>query len=342
MIARAPRLFALGSSRELGERVAACLGLPLSPHEERDFEDGEHKSRPLVSVRGRDVFVLQSLYGDDALSPDGKLCRLLFFAGAVKDSGAARVTAVAPYLCYARQERRTRARDPVTTRYLASLFEAVGIDCVVTLDVHDVAAFQNAYRCHTEHLEAANLFVEHFAPLLAGREAAVVSPDAGGVKRAERLRDALARELGREIPMVFIEKRRLDGVATGRAVGEVAGRAVVILDDLISTGTTLRQAARACREEGAGEIYAAATHGLFVGGAPELLADPNLARVVVTGSVPPFRVAPGPAREKVVVLDVAPLLAAAVERLHDDGSLVELLEVREAPPEKRAVRSAPV
>lgn len=340
MIARAPLLFALRSTRELGERVAACLGLPLSSHEEREFDDGEHKSRPLVSVRGRDVFVLHSLYSDAAESPNDKLCRLLFFAGALKDAGAARVTAVAPYLCYARQERRTRARDPITTRYVASLFEAVGIDCVVALDVHDVAAFQNAFRCHTEHLEATNLFVAHFAPLLAGKEAAVVSPDAGGVKRAERFRAALARELGRELPMVFIEKQRLDGVVTGRAVGEVAGRAVVIVDDLISTGTTLRQAARACREQSAGEVYAAATHGLFVSGAPELLADPNLARVVVTNSVPPFRVDPARVAEKVTVLDVAPLLASAIERLHDDGSLVELLDVREAPRGK-ALRSAP-
>lgn len=326
MIDRAPLFFALRSSRELGEKVAACLDLPVSPHEEHEFEDGEHKCRPLVSVRGRDVFVLQSLHGDEAQSPNDKLCRLLFFAGVLKDAAAARVTVIAPYLCYARQERKQGARDPVTTRYVASLFEAVGTDCVVALDVHDIGAFQNAFRCRTEHLEATSLFVEHFTPLLAGREAAVVSPDAGGVKRAGRFRGALAQALGRAIPMIFIEKQRVDDVVTGRAVGDVRGRVAVILDDLISTGATLRHAAHACREQGAAAVYAAATHGLFVGGARELLASPELARVVVTDSVPPFRVALGPAREKVVVLDVAPLLAAAIERLHDDGSLVELLE----------------
>lgn len=326
MIDRAPLLFALCATRELGEKVAAGLDLPLSPHEECGFADGEHKVRPLVSVRGRDVFILQSLHGDAGQSPDDKLCRLLFFVGALKDAAAARVTVVAPYLCYARQERKAKPRDPVATRYVAALFEAVGTDCVVTLDVHDVAAFQNAFRCRSEHLEARNLFVRHFAPLLAGREAAVVSPDAGGVKRAERFRESLARALGREVPMVFIEKRRLDGVVTGRAVGDVAGRVAVILDDLISTGTTLRQAARACREQGAAEVHAAATHGLFIGGAPELLADPNLSQVVVTATVPPFGIAPKWLGRKVVVLDVAPLLAAALERLHDDGSIVELLE----------------
>jgi ribose-phosphate pyrophosphokinase len=327
MSARAPLLFALEASRELGEKVAARLGVPLARHEERGFEDGEHKTRPLVSVRGHDVYVLQSLHGEARESPNDKLCRLLFFVGALKDAAAARVTVVAPYLCYARKERRTKSRDPVTTRYVASLFEAVGTDRIVTLDVHNVAAFQNAFRSPTEHLEAKSLFVQHFVPLLAGREAAVVSPDAGGFKRAEAFRAALERALARPVPTVFLAKLRSAGVVSGEAVvGEVAGRVAVVLDDLIATGTTLIRAARACRERGAAEVHAAATHGLFLGGARELLSEPALRQVVVTGSVPPLRVDPELARGKLVVLDLAPLLAAAIERLHDDGSIVELLE----------------
>jgi ribose-phosphate pyrophosphokinase len=323
MIDRAPLLFALEATRALGEKVAACLDLPLSPHEERSFADGEHKARPLSSVRGRDVYILQSLHGGVAQSPNDKLCRLLFFAGAVKDAGAARVTVIAPYLCYTRSERKTKARDPVTTRYVASLFEAVGIDCVVTLDVHDLAAFQNAFRCKTEHLEAKNLFVQFFAPLLAGREATVVSPDAGGFKRAEQLRRALVRALGREIPMAFIAKQRVDGVTGEEVVGNVDGRAAIILDDMISTGSTLCRAVRACRNRGATEVHAAATHGLFVGGAPELMAEPSLTQLVVTDSVAPFPDVPG---GRLVTVEIAPLLAGAVERLHDDRSIVELLE----------------
>lgn len=325
MIDAAPLLFALGSSRELGERVAMALGLPLSPHEEREFEDGEHKARPLVSVRGRDVFVLHSLYGEPGQSPNDKLCRLLFFTGALKDAGAARVTAVVPYLCYARKERKTKSRDPVTTRYVASLFTAVGTDCVLTIDVHDLAAFQNAFGCRTEHLEARKLFSAYLVPLL-GKRAAVVSPDVGGYRRAEALRARLERT-GDDVTMAFLEKQRSAGVVSGEAmVGDVAGRAVVIVDDLISTGTTLRRAVRACRERGATAVYAAATHGLFVGGAAELLAEPGLDKLVVTDSVPPFRLDPGVVRQKLVVLPLAPLLAAAIERLHDDGSLVALLE----------------
>jgi ribose-phosphate pyrophosphokinase len=323
---QAPLLFAPKHSAALGQSVALALGLALAPSEEREFDGGEHKMRSLVDVRGRDVYVIQSLAGDAQASANDKLCRLLLFIGALHDAGASSITACTPYLCYARKDRRTQSRDPVTTRYVAALFEAVGVDRVVVVDVHDLAAFQNAFRCRTEHLEAKVLFVAHFAPLLAGREVAVVSPDAGGAKRAERFRQGLAWALGRDVPLAFLEKQRSAGVVGGEAVvGEVAGRAVVVLDDLVSTGTTLCRAARACRERGAAAVYAAATHGLFVGGAPELWAEPGLAQVVVTDGVPPFRVDPARAGEKLVVLEIAPLLAAAIERLHGGGSIVELL-----------------
>src|SRR5262245_51500598 len=121
-------VFALNASRESGENVCAHLGSSLSAHEEREFEDGEQKLRPLVNVRGRDVFVVESLYGDSRLTVNDKLCRLLFFLGALRDASAGRVTAVVPYLCYARKDRKSKRRDPVTTRYVAALFEAVGVN----------------------------------------------------------------------------------------------------------------------------------------------------------------------------------------------------------------------
>ena len=138
-------VFAPKSGREFGERVCSHLGIAPCALEERDFEDGEHKTRPLESVRGKDVFVIQSLYGDAGQSVNDKLCRLLFFLGALRDASAERVTAVVPYLCYARKDRRSKSRDPVTTRYFAELFEAMGIDRLVTLDVHNLAAFQNEF-----------------------------------------------------------------------------------------------------------------------------------------------------------------------------------------------------
>src|ERR1019366_3171875 len=166
-------LFALDATRAYGEAVARELGMTLSPHEEREFEDGDHKTRPLVSVRGRDVYVMQSLYADAKQSVNDKLVRLLFFLGALKDASAGRLTAIVPYLAYARKDRKSKARDPVTTRYVATLFEAVGTDCVVTLDVHNLAAFQNAFRCRTDHLEAGALFVDRLVPLVGTDDLAV-------------------------------------------------------------------------------------------------------------------------------------------------------------------------
>ena len=320
-------LFALESSRTWGQAVADLLGLTLAPHEERNFEDGEHKTRPLCSVRGRDVYVMQSLYDEPAQSVNDKLCRLLFFLGAIKDAGAARVTAVVPYLAYARKDRKSKARDPVTTRYVAGLFEAVGTDVVLTLDVHNLGAYQNAFRCRAEHLEATGLFVAHFAPLLGEREVVVVAPDAGGIRRADTFRLRLSAALGRPVAMAFVEKHRSSGVVSGDlVVGDIAGRCAIVLDDLIGSGTTTLRAATACHRLGAVSVHAAASHGLFVGAAASVLADPVLNGLVVTDSVPPARLPPGPVRGKLAVASVAPLFAEAVARLHGGGSITALLE----------------
>jgi ribose-phosphate pyrophosphokinase len=321
------RLFALGETRTFGEAVSRALGIPLDAHEERDFEDGEHKIRPLVNVRGRDVFVVHALHGEPGRSVNDKLCRLLFFLGALRDAAAYRITAVVPYLCYARKDRKTKSRDPVTTRYVASLFEAVGVNRVVTLDVHNPAAFQNAFRCGTDHLEARPLFVGHLHARLAGREVAVVSPDVGGVKRADLFRESLSQKLGAPVASAFMDKRRSEGVVAGEVlVGGVAGKTALLVDDLIGTGTTVGRAARACVEAGATDVLALATHGLFLEGAREAVSDPALARVLVTNTIPPFRLDPDLVRRKVELVDAAPLVAEAIRRIHEGGSLVELLE----------------
>ncbi len=319
------RLFALGASKPLGESIARSLGIDLADHEEREFDDGEHKARPLVNVRGRDVFVVHSLYGEPGASVNDKLCRFLFFLGAVRTGAADRVTAVAPYLCYARKDKRTKARDPVTTRYVAALFEAVGVDRVLTLEVHNPAAFENAFRCGADHLVGDTLLLQSFANRSLCDRVVVVSPDVGGIKRAEGFREALERRLGRSVDGAFMEKKRSAGVVSGeRLVGEVDDSTVLLVDDVIGTGTTIRRAARACADAGATEILAAATHGLFLDGAAEMLADPAITRVVVTNTVPPFRLPSGLVREKVEVVDATPLLAEAIRRIHEGGSLVDL------------------
>ena len=317
-------LFALGASRPWGEAVARELGIELTAHEERGFEDGEHKTRTLASVRDRDVYVIHSLYGDAAQSVNDKLVRLLFFIGALKDSAAARVTAIVPYLAYARKDRRTKSRDPVSTRYVAQLLEAVGTDCVVTMDVHNLAAYQNAFRCRTEHLEAAPLFVAHLAPLLGGAETVVVSPDAGGIKRAEAFRARLAATLGRPVGAAFAEKYRSSGALSGEAlVGEVGGKVALIVDDLISAGNTLARAAAACRERGAARILAAATQGVFAPAAAGVLGASALERIVVTDTIP-LRIADASFAARVDQVATAPRFAEAIRRLHGGGSLIEL------------------
>jgi ribose-phosphate pyrophosphokinase len=319
-------LFALDGSREFGERIAAHLGIALDDHEERAFEDGEHKARPLVSVRDRDVFVVHSLHGDPDASGNDKLCKLLFFIGALRDASAARVTAVVPYLAYARKDRKTQTRDPVTTRYVAMLFEAVGVDRVLSIDVHNLAAFQNAFRCPTEHLGARPLFARHFADVLGDEPAVVLSPDVGGIKRADAFRQTLAGALDRDLGLGFMEKKRALGKVSGETLfAQVENRAVVIVDDLISTGTTMGRAARACLDQGATRVFAAATHGLFIGGAHEVVAAPHLESTVVTDTVPPFRLDPDLVAQKVVVLSAAPLFADAIKAIHTGGSIAALL-----------------
>ncbi|HSP25876.1 MAG TPA: ribose-phosphate diphosphokinase [Saliniramus sp.] len=308
------RLFALGEDRGLGDAVAKALGISLAAHEERGFEDGEHKLRPLVDVTGCDVFVLHRLHGDEAESANDRLCRLLFFIATLKDAGAARVTAVAPYLCYARKDRRTKSRDPVTMRYLAQLFEAVGVDRVISLEVHNPAAFENAFRCPTTHLSAAPLLCRRILPRLGDAEVTVVSPDLGGGKRADFFRATLEGLLMRPVAKGFVEKSRSEGVVSGDLfAGDVAGRIAIIVDDIIASGTTIARAARLCRAHGAREVIAVATHGLFSGGAGVLLEEGTVDAIVVTDAVPVGHVGAA-LRERIEIVPIATLLADAIRR----------------------------
>lgn len=324
---RPAHLFALDASRPFGERVAAALGQPLSAHEERDFEDGEHKARPLVGVRGMDAYVIHSLHGGPEESANDKLCKLLFFLGTLREAGASRVVAVVPYLAYARKDRQTKPRDPVTTRYVAQLFEAMGVETVMTLDVHNVVAFQNAFRCRTDHLDTRRLFASHIVGRLPDGAVTVLSPDPGGVKRAQLFRETLEHVIGRSVGSAMIEKRRSAGVVTGELlVGGVSGATVLIIDDLISSGGTMVRAAEACRQHGAAAVYAIAAHGLFTGNAATALASPAIDKTILTDTVPPFRLDARTIEQQLEIVSAAPLVAEAIRRHHESGSIVELLE----------------
>lgn len=309
----APLLFALKSAHEIGKLIAHHAGHPLQDHEERDFEDGEHKIRPLVDVRGQDVHVIAGLHGDTGQSVNDRLCRLLFFIGALNDAGASHVNVIAPYLCYSRKDRQTKLHDPVTTRYVGQLFEAVGTDSLTTMEVHNIAAFQNAFRCNTIHLNAYAAVARHVSAMVGREPVSVVSPDIGGAKRAELFREGLEEHLGRPVFKAFADKQRSMGKVSGDLfAGNVSGCTAVILDDLISTGTTMARVALQCREHGAGRVIVAATHG--VGGASALskLTQPAIDEVVLTNTIPQsadFMLTLG---RRLTILDVSDVFAGSL------------------------------
>ncbi len=312
-----PVLFALEGSQAFGHSVASQLGISLAAHEDRAFEDGEHKSRPLESMRGRDVYVLHTLFGEESSSVNDKLLRLLFFIATIKDTGAKRVTALLPYLSYARKDRRVKSQDPVTTRYVAQLFEAMGVDCVVALEVHNQSAFDNAFRCRTVHLEARSLFVNTLMERVGKDPVVIVSPDAGGTKRVDRFRDAWAAIAGEQPPTAFLEKRRSDGKVTGDAVvGDMTGRVAIIVDDMVASGTTLLRAAEACKNKGATRVFGVITHALFGPGSEQLYRAGAMDQLFITDSVTPQQKPDNQGR--VTTLPVAGLFAQAVRELHTD------------------------
>ncbi|WP_230559097.1 ribose-phosphate diphosphokinase [Variovorax paradoxus] len=318
--ARSMLVFSLEPDEPLGRALADALDVPLSPLEERAFPDGERKLRPLVDPRGADAYVVQSLHGGPVESPHDKICRLLMFIATLKDHGAARVTAVVPYLAYARKDRQTKPFDPLGLRCLAQWLESAGMAQLIVLEVHNVAAFQNAFRCPFIHLSVHHAF-RHLAEEIAGGGSpiAVASPDPGGVKRALLWREALEEHLREPVRFAMIDKRRSAGILSGGELvaGEVAGTNVLLLDDLVASGETLLRGARALRLSGAKSVTAFAAHGLFVGNAPQTLADDAISRLVVSDSMTPFRLPEqGPSREKLRVVSAVPLFAEAVRASH--------------------------
>jgi len=309
-------IFALDTDKAFATALAADLDESLAVHESRAFQDGEHKLRPLVDPRGDDCYVVASLHGDSQASPHDKLCDLLAFIAALRDHGARRISAVVPYLAYARKDRRTKPFDPATLRYVAQWLEASGCDQLIALEAHNVAAFDNAFRRPAVHLEVHRLFS---APATDG-PLAVVSPDPGGVKRAQLWREWLQAGLSRDIGFAMIDKRRSAGVVSSERLvaGDVAGATALLFDDLISSGETMLRAAQALRQAGARDVIAFAAHGLFIAPAAEVLADAAISRIVVSDSVPPFRLpADGPVARKLQIVSAVPLFAQAIRDCHD-------------------------
>lgn len=328
-----PLLVALSESQALAQELSAMTSIPVAPIEERTFEEGEFKLRPLISVRDRRLFVVQSLAGSDNAPVAHRLVRLLFLLFGLRDAGAASMTAVIPYLTFARKDRRTQPRDPVNSRYIAQLLEATGLCRLIALDVHNPAALDNSFRIPMDHLSAIPTFVHHFATHYSGSPIAVASPDVGGIKRAQIFRELLEQRLGRDIELAFIEKRRADGVVSmGRVVGQVSGKQVIVIDDLCASGGTLIRAAAALRAEGATDVHAAFTHTPLARGLAALVASEAVGHIVLTDSVgAESHVKSLPKAAKLCVLPIAPLFAEAIARITAGNALTPLLNCWPAP-----------
>lgn len=328
------RIFDLNPSHALGLAVAKNAGCPLSVAETVHFRGGQRKMRPLVSVRGEDVFLIAPLHG--GVLPDGGpasvndlLVQMLFFIATCRDHGAARVSAVIPWLPYARKDRRTKARDPVSARYIAQLIEAAGTDLVITADVHNPAAFQNGFRCNTVHLDTCKLFSAEVAGRADTAPLVILSPDCGGVKRAELLRQAVEVVRNQPVGFGFVEKHRASGVVTGTLfAGEVVDRDVWIFDDMIESGETMLRAAHACTERGAKSVHLLATHPFFDADFHTKLRDLGIASLTVTDTVPPH----APTQTTGVqdplfrTLSVAPMIGQCLARIHDAQAISPILD----------------
>ena len=303
------RLFSGSAHPDLARRVAEVLGVPLGKALVDRFPDGEVRVRLLESVRGEDVYLIQPT----CPPVNDHLMELLLLADAARRSSAGRINAVIPYFGYARQDKQTEGREPISARLVAGLLERVGVERVIAIDLH-APQIQGFFDIPVDHLSAEPVIANYFATRVDLENAVVVAPDAGDLKRAS----ALARRLG--LPLAFIDKERVSDteVRVRMLVGEVEGKTALIVDDEISTAGSLVEAVEALMQAGAKEVYAAATHGVYVGPALDRIAKSPVKEVAATDTCPPKE---GP---KLRTLTVAPLFAEAIWRIHRGESVSSL------------------
>ena len=304
-------VFAGRGSQELGAKIAGKLGIALGRVELKTFSNGEVYCRYLESIRGADVFIVQSTH--DPVNRD--LMELLLMIDAAKGASAHRIIAVTPWYGYSRQDKKSLPREPISARLVARMLETAGADRVLTMHLH-AGQVQGFFQVPVDHLIARPMLTQYFLDKLVPEEYVGVSPDAGRAKLAEKF----AGELG--VKPAFITKSRPEHniAEAGYVVGDVAGKAAILVDDMIDTSGTLIEAARVLREAGAARVFATATHGVFSGPAFERLASSEIEEIVVTDTIPLGRDAP----EKIKVLSVADILARSIRSIFTDGSVSEL------------------
>jgi ribose-phosphate pyrophosphokinase len=305
------------ASRELGSKITSRLELEPVDAGLKTFPDGEVYCRYAESIRGADLFIVQSICGSEreGLTANDALMELLLMVHAAKHSSAHRIIAVCPWYGYSRQDKKSAPREPISARIVAKCLEGVGVDRVLTMDLH-AGQVQGFFHVPVDHMTAMPILSRYVQDHLGDEELVIIAPDAGRVKLVKNF----ARKVG--APYALLEKERpAQGVAEiGHVIGDVSGKTALIVDDIIGTGGTLTAAAHTVLDEGARSVYAVATHGLFSGNAYETLSASPLAGILVTDTVPLRSGAPDLVRQ----LTCADILTDSIRRIFLDDSVSEI------------------
>jgi ribose-phosphate pyrophosphokinase len=304
------------SNRALAEEIADALGVPLGDANVAEFANGELHCRFGQSIRGTDVFIIQSHSAFEGGSLNDAIMEQLIMVDAAKRASAKRITVVCPYYGYSRQDRKSEGREPITAKLVADMFQVAGATRIIGVDLHS-GQIQGFFDGPVDHLMAMPVLCDHISNL--GDDLVVVSPDAGRVKVAERYAQNLHADLA------IVHKRRLKGVKNEvearDVVGDVRGRTCVLIDDMIDTAGTIVAAAEQLMEKGAAEVYAACTHAVLSGPAVDRLKNSVISKVVATNTLP---LPPEKQFDKLEVLSVAGIIADAIDAVFEDTSVSEI------------------
>jgi ribose-phosphate pyrophosphokinase len=307
------KVFTCNANPRLAEEIVEILNIPMGDAEVSRFSDGEIRVKVNESVRGADIFVVQPT----CEPANDNLMELLIMVDALKRASAASINVVMPYYGYGRQDRKAGARDPITAKLVANLIETAGVDRMITMDLH-ATQIQGFFDIPVDHLLGVPILAEYFQSKNI-EDLVVVSPDHGGATRARRLAERL------KAPIAIIDKRRPDAnvVEIMNIVGDVKGRNVIIIDDIIDTAGTLVLAADALVAAGAKDIYATCTHPVLSGPAIQRLEKSRIKKLVVTNSIP---LPEEKQIDKIEVLSIAPLISEAILRIHNQLSVSKLFD----------------
>ncbi|SFQ29312.1 ribose-phosphate diphosphokinase [Caldicoprobacter faecalis] len=309
------KIFTGNSNPELAREIARYLGVPMGSAEVGTFSDGEICVNIYETVRGADVFVIQSI----CHPVNDNLMELLIMIDAFKRASAGRITAVIPYYGYARQDRKAKARDPITAKLVADLITSAGANRVLTMNLH-APQIQGFFNIPLDHLLGMPILAQYFIERgLEGEDVVVVSPDVGSVTRAR----SFANRLNSSLAIVDKRRPRANVAEVMNVIGDVKGKRAILIDDLVDTAGTLTQAALALVERGATEVYACCTHGVLSGPGVERVKNSPIRELIITNTIP---LPPEKRIDKIKILSVAPLFAEAIDRIYGDISVSPLFE----------------